>query len=86
MACVVRTLWCTLRTRRTLLMLLWIIGLLDEKAATIVPGLSWFGEADVCDVLRSLSGDISVALLAVGTSERSCEGRPFPFDPWLAAG
>lgn len=59
-------------------MLLWIIGLLDEKAATIVPGLSWFGEADACDMHRSLSGDISVAFLAVGTSERSCEGRPFP--------
>ena len=86
MTCVVRTLWCTLPSRRRLLMLLWIIGPLDEKAATTVLGLSWFGEADVCDVLRSLSGDISVALLAVGTSERSCEGRPFLFDPWLATG
>jgi hypothetical protein len=26
------------------------------------------------------------ALLAVGASERSGEGRPLPFDPWLATG
>jgi hypothetical protein len=65
--------------------LLRIISLLVEKAATIMPGLSWSGEADVFDV-PLLSGDISVALLAIGASERSCEGRPFLFDPWLATG
>jgi len=83
---VVRTLWCALLLWRTLLKPLWAIRLLEEKAVTSGSDWSWSDEADVCDVHLSLSGDISVALLAVGTSERSCEGRPFLFDLWLATG
>jgi hypothetical protein len=65
-------------------MLLWITGLLDEKVAIAVSG--WSGETVAFDVHRSLCGDISMALPAVGTSERSWEGRPCLFDPWLATG
>jgi hypothetical protein len=72
------TLWCTLLTRRILPVLLWITALLDEKAAAAVSGPSWSGGTVACDVHRSLYGDISMALLAVGTSERSSEGRPLP--------
>jgi hypothetical protein len=63
---------------------LWMIRLLDEKATTIVSGSSRTGEADVFGVHRWLRADISSALLAVGMSERSSEGRPFSFDPWVA--
>jgi hypothetical protein len=76
MICVVQALWCALPSWRRLAMLLWIISLLDEKAATIVSGLSWSGEADACAAHR-LQFDMSLALLAVGTSEWSREGRPF---------
>lgn len=82
----IRTLRRALLSRCTLLKPLWAIRLLEEKAVTGASDWSWSDEADACDVHRSLSGDISVALLAVGTSERSCEGRPFALDPWLATG
>ena len=64
-------------------MLLWTIRLLEGK----VSGLSGFSESDPCDVDRSSCGDILARpFLAVGLSERSCGGRPFAFDPWLATG
>jgi hypothetical protein len=40
-----------------------------------VSGRSWPGLTGACDVHRSFFGDMSMALLAVGISERSCEGR-----------
>lgn len=51
-------LWCALRTRRILRILLWTTGLLDEKVAIAVSGWSWSGETVACDVHRSLCGDI----------------------------
>lgn len=77
---VVRALWCALASWRTLSVLLWTIRLRNEKAARVVSGLPGLDEADACDVHRSLSSDISMALPTVDASERSCEGRPFLFD------
>src|ERR1700691_3637762 len=51
-------LWCALRTRRILPLLLWITGLQDQKVAIAVSGWSWSGETVAFDVHRSLCGDI----------------------------
>src|SRR5579872_865153 len=77
------TLWCALRTRRILPVLLWATGLLEEKMAIAVSGWSWSDETVAFDVHRSLCGDIINGLLTVGTSEWSWEGRPRRFDLWL---
>jgi len=36
------------------------IRALKEKVVTIVTGLVWYGEADACDMHRSLCGVISI--------------------------
>ena len=71
-----RALWCALRTRRILRVLLWTTGLIDEKVAIAISGWSWSGETVAFDVHRSLCGDIVDGPSSVGTSERSWEGRP----------
>lgn len=83
---VIGTLWRALLSWRTLLGPLSAVRLLAEKAVTGASDWSRSGEADARDVRRSLRSDISVAFLAVGASEPSCEGRPFLFDPWPATG
>jgi hypothetical protein len=72
------TLWSALLTRRILPILLWITGLRNEKAVAAASGWSWPGETVACDVHRSLCGDISMAPLPVGASERSSGGSPLP--------
>src|ERR1700733_2176277 len=77
-------LWCALRTRRILPVLLWITGLQDEKVAIAVSGWSWSGETVAFDVHRSLCDDI-VDGPSCGRYVPSGLGRvaPRPFDRWL---
>ena len=78
--------WCALPARRILAILLWITRLPDGKVATLVLGCPAPVKPTPATCTDRYAVTYRWALLAVGTSERSCEGRPCLFDPWLATG